>query len=125
MTADSSLCDRIAIMTTFLPNGGHAVLDIRKLEDYCLNPTHPVGRHKARVFREALGIGRDDSARLVVEFLEAARTGAASPAGADEWGSRWSVDVAISRQNKRAVVRTIWMVRVGEDVPRFVTCWVL
>jgi hypothetical protein len=65
-------------LTTRLPNGGRAVLDVRKIEDYCLNPAHPVGRHKARVFREALGIGRDDSAGLVDEFLEAARTGAAA-----------------------------------------------
>ena len=36
-------------------------------------------------------------------------------------GSRWSVDVAISRQNRRAMVRTIWMVWVGEDFLRFVT----
>jgi hypothetical protein len=47
-------------VTTRLPNGGQAVLDIRKIEDYCLNPGHPLGRHKARVFHEALGIGRDD-----------------------------------------------------------------
>jgi hypothetical protein len=85
----------------------------------------PKGRHKARVFHVAFGIGRDDSAGLVDEFLEAARTGVASPAGADESGPRWSIDVAISRQNKRAVLRTIWMVRVDEAVPRSVTCWVL
>jgi len=108
-----------------LPNSGRAVLDIRKIEDYCLNPDHPLGRHKARVFREALGIGRAEAAGLANEFLNAVGTGAASPAGADEWGPRWSVDVAISRQNRRAMVRTIWMVRVGEDFPRFVTCWVL
>ena len=41
-------------MTTHLPGGDKAVLDIRKIEDYCLSPIHPRGRHKARVFREAL-----------------------------------------------------------------------
>src|SRR5580704_490386 len=107
-------------MTIRLPNGGEAVLDIRKIEDYCLNPDHPVGRHKARVFREALGVGRAEAAGLADEFLKATRTGAASPAGVDEWGSRWSVDFAISRQNRRAMVRTVWIVRVGEDFPRFV-----
>jgi hypothetical protein len=112
-------------LATGLPNGGQAVLDIRKIEDYCLNPGHPLGRHKARVFREALGIGRDDSAVLAGEFLEAARTGSASPAGADEWGPRWSIDVQISRQNRSAMVRTIWMLRLDEQSPRFVTCWVL
>jgi Domain of unknown function (DUF6883) len=48
-------------MTTFLPNPDQAVLDIRKIEDYCLNPLHPRGRHKARVFREALDLQRDDA----------------------------------------------------------------
>jgi len=43
----------------------------------------------------------------------------------DEWGERWQVYVAISRQNRRAMVRTVWIVRSGDEVPRFVTCWVL
>jgi Domain of unknown function (DUF4926) len=38
-------------MTTHLPNGDRAILDIRKLEDYCLSPSHPRGRHNTRVFR--------------------------------------------------------------------------
>jgi hypothetical protein len=108
-----------------LPKGEGAVLDIRKIEYYCLNPDHPVGRNKARVFRDALGIVRSDAGALRVEFLEAARVGVTAAAGADDWGRRWFVDVVVSRQDKRAVVRTIWMVRVGEDIPRFITCWVL
>jgi len=39
---------------TRLPNGGRADLDIRKLTDYCPRPDHSRGRHKARVFRDAL-----------------------------------------------------------------------
>jgi hypothetical protein len=39
-------------MATRLPHGDEAILDIRKIQDYCLNPSHPRGRHKARVFRE-------------------------------------------------------------------------
>ena len=33
-----------------LPNGERAVIDIRKLQEYCLNSQHPRGRNKARVF---------------------------------------------------------------------------
>lgn len=108
-----------------LPDGDRAILDLRKLEDYCLNPQHPVGRNKARVFREALGIVQADAASLAEEFLEAARTTEAAPAGMDDWGPRWSVDIVVSRQDKRAMVRTIWMMRREEEFPRFVTCWVL
>jgi len=43
-------------MTERLPHGNEAILDIRKIEDYCLSSSHPRGRHKARVFREALDL---------------------------------------------------------------------
>jgi len=38
-----------------LPNGSKAVVDIRKLRNYCLDPASPKGRNKARVFA-AVGI---------------------------------------------------------------------
>jgi hypothetical protein len=41
-----------------IPNGEHATIDIRKIQDYCLNPSHPRGRHKAGVFRDALNLER-------------------------------------------------------------------
>jgi hypothetical protein len=49
-------------MTKRLPRGDEAILDIRKIEDYCLNPSHPRGCHKARIFREVLGLQRNDAA---------------------------------------------------------------
>jgi hypothetical protein len=51
-------------VTAGLPRGEDAVLDIRKIEDYCLSPLHPRGRHKARVFRAALDRQRGDAAWL-------------------------------------------------------------
>jgi hypothetical protein len=112
-------------MTIHLPNGDKAVLDIRKIEDYCLSPTHPRGRHKARVFREALHVGRDDAGWLRGVLLEAARNGDATPLPADAWGNLWRIDATIGRHGKSAVVRTVWIVRAEDDVPKFVTCWVL
>jgi hypothetical protein len=61
-------------MTTYLPNSDEAILDIRKIEDYCLNLSHPRGRHKARVFGEALGLERGDAAWLRGVLLEARAT---------------------------------------------------
>jgi hypothetical protein len=110
---------------TRLPHGDRAILDIRKIEDYCLNPSHPRGRHKARVFREALGLRRSDSAWLREMLLAAARSNEASRDAVETWGTQWRLDATIGRQGKTAVVRAIWIVRTGEIVPRFVTCWVL
>ena len=60
-----------------LPNSEQAVLDLRKIEDYCLDPAHPRGRHKARIFRGALGVTRSDAAWLRSLLLDGARNGEA------------------------------------------------
>ena len=108
-----------------LPRSDEAILDIRKIEDYCLSPPHPRGRHKARVFREALGLTRGDAAWLQDALLEGARSSEASELAADACGAHWRLDVTVRRHGRTAVVRTIWIVRTGESLPRFVTCWVL
>ncbi|MEW6453560.1 MAG: DUF6883 domain-containing protein [Pseudomonadota bacterium] len=108
-----------------LPNSERAILDIRKIEDYCLSPEHPRGRHKARRFREALGLAQNDSAWLRNVLLDAVRHGEAAKLASDAYGTRWRVDVPVTRQGAAVVVRTAWIVRTGQDVPRFLTCWVL
>jgi hypothetical protein len=108
-----------------LPNREIAVLDLVKIERYCLNPSHPRGRHKARVFREALGIGVRDAAWLRSVLLEGALNFDAVRLATDRFGSRWRIDVTVMRQGKTAVVRTVWIVLTDETSPRFVTCWIL
>ncbi|HEX3484562.1 MAG TPA: hypothetical protein VHT51_05850 [Micropepsaceae bacterium] len=108
-----------------MPQNERAILDIRKIEDYCLNPAHPRGRHKARVFQEALGIKRSDAKWLRDVLLRAACEAEATELARDAFGTRWSQDVTVRRQGKFAVVKTIWILRTEGDSPRFVTCWVI
>lgn len=54
-----------------LPNAENAVVEIAKLRDYCLNPHHPDGKHKARAFQEKLGLERSDAELLRQSILEA------------------------------------------------------
>jgi hypothetical protein len=75
-----------AAMTKRLPHGDQAILDMRKIEDYCLNPSHPRGRHKARVFREALDLQRSDASWLRDALLDTARSAEAFQDGEDAWG---------------------------------------
>ncbi len=107
------------------PTFQQAILDVRKIEDYCLDPTHPRGRHKARVFREVLGIVQADAMWLREMLLSGATTATAIQLESDGLGFRWRLDISIARQKKSAVVRTIWIVSSAEEGPRFVTCWVL
>lgn len=69
-----------------LPGAELAVVDIDKLRNYCLNPAHPRGHHKARVFASALRILQSDAEWLRVRLLDAALVGDVNEAEADEYG---------------------------------------
>lgn len=109
---------------TRLPNGNRAIVDAQKLTDYYLSPTHPRGRHKARVFREALGIGQADSDWLRELLRDAARDGEATTVASDAFGTRWQIDILAARHDRSVMIRSIWIILRGEEIPRFVTCWV-
>lgn len=108
-----------------LPKAEHAVVDVAKLRDYCLNPNHPRGRHKARVFLAALGMTAADAVSLCDALLAAARTEDATSRDLDEYGQRYVLDFLMTGPAGRANVRSVWIVRVGEDGPRLSTCYVL
>ena len=112
-------------MVQRLPNGAQALVDLRKLEDYCLNLSHPRGRHKALVFRDVLGLTWADAAWLRDALLTAAERDEAIPVTSDAWGEQWRVDTQMTRQGRTVVVRSVWIVRTGEMYPRFVSGWVL
>ena len=86
-----------------LPNGHRAIVDLVKLRDYCLSPQHPTGRHKARVFRAALGF---DQSRY-------------------RWPKSYVIDFTLTATPAAATVRSCWIIRTGEDVPRLTSCFVL
>ena len=90
-------------MSGRLPNGDRAILNIRKLSGYCLNPEHPRGRHKARVFWDALGIARGDAADLQVRLLDAAEREEATLL----WSDAWAID-GRSTSRSRDIVAALW-----------------
>jgi hypothetical protein len=61
-------------VTNLLPNAENAVVDIRKLRNYCLNPEHREGKHKARLFLSALGMTADNAEDLQQILLEVVKT---------------------------------------------------
>lgn len=75
-----------------VPNAENAVVDIRKLRDYCLNPNHDEGKHKARMFAAAFGLTAKDAEVLRVVFLAAVQNNDANPGRFDHFGQRYTVD---------------------------------
>jgi hypothetical protein len=107
-----------------LPNGERAIVDIRKLRDYCLNPDNPRGSGKARVFAAALGITAEDASELRKRLLEIARTEEAELGELDIYGQRYTVDFEMVTESGKAIVRSGWIVLHDETVPRLTTCYV-
>lgn len=108
-----------------LPNPEFAVVDLRKLRDYCLNPEHPRGKHKAQVFSVALGLGAGDAEELRETLLSAARSEEAITGEEDEYGKRYVLDSEMRTAVGTATVRSGWIVRHGEDFPRLTSCYVV
>ncbi len=108
-----------------LPNAARAIVDIEKLRDYCLSESHPRGKHKARVFATALGLTANDVLELRDALLSAIRAEEAVAGERDQYGQRYIVDFSMRRQGRKAVVRSAWIIRRGEDVPRLTSCYVL
>jgi hypothetical protein len=108
-----------------LPNGENALVDIEKLIEYCLSPQHPRGKHKARVFMSACGIGADYAEPLRQQLLEAAAKGQATELPEIGYGRRYNVEWNIAGPHGTALIRTAWIIRPEEDFPRFVSAFVL
>ncbi len=53
-----------------IPNADKAIVDIRKLRDYCFNAEHDDGKHKARLFSAILGMNAADADTLRQTLLE-------------------------------------------------------
>jgi hypothetical protein len=84
-----------------LPGHEHAIIPEAKLR-YSLDPTHPTGRDKARVFASALGLDLTSTAtleRIVREGIsvhEAARRGTFVD-GTQRWVVEWCVLARLGR----------------------------
>jgi len=107
-----------------LPNGECAIVDIRKLQGYCLNTHHLRGRNKARVFA-SIGIREANSEELRAALLAAAVKTEARLGIANRYGQRYIVDFDLVRQGRIVSIRSTWIVRTGEDLPRLTSCYVL
>ena len=107
-----------------LPNPDLAVVELAKLRDYCLNPAHPRGRHKARVFAAALGLTSQDAAMLQGALLGAARTNEVLLGEIDSYGQRYVLDFNMTTGMGTATIRSHWIILLGNDFARLTSCYV-
>jgi hypothetical protein len=88
-----------------------------------LNPDHPRGKHKARVFAAVLGFTVEHAEQLRDALLTAAVTAEAQPAGSDRFGDRYVVEFDITGPKGSGRLRSTWIVPRGEPGPRLTSCF--
>lgn len=93
-----------------LPGGGDVEIDPRKLTDYALSPTHPVGKHKARLFASRLGLSQAGAPVLEAALRAAAASQEAVLIKSDDWGQRWQVDFMFQFGALSAMITSGWIV---------------
>lgn len=107
-----------------LPNYQKAFIDDKKLVDYCLNPEHVVGKHKAQVFKSALGITVQNYLVLKQSILNAIANKDCIELNSIEHGKLFAVDFEMTTFDYKATVRSSWIIKNKEDFPRLTTCYI-
>ncbi len=106
-----------------LPNPDRAVIEPAKLRDYLLSAAHPVGRFKA-VFFSALGFSQENWTELETALRTQHVREEAEPSKKSRHGETFEIHATLIGPSGRvANVASVWIVRAGEDFPRFVTAY--
>jgi hypothetical protein len=108
-----------------LPGADRAVVPPDKLYDYVLCPDHPKGRHKARVFQSALGIGQEDWEYLRDQITEGTEAGSVTDVRSTRYGFLYEVPMLVEGLNGEThEVVTAWIIYEGDEIPRLTTAYV-
>jgi hypothetical protein len=100
-----------------------ALVERGKIVDYLLNPAHPDNGGKAPFFM-ALGFRREAWETLAAALRRLALNSPVTQNMETVHGKKYIVDGVIETPvGKTPVVRTVWIINSGFDVPRLVTAY--
>jgi len=106
-----------------LPKADRAIIEERKLRDYLLSPSHPIGRFKAAFFRR-LGYAQENWSRLDQDLRVQHLSQDVEELGPSRHGTKYKIEGPLVGPNGESVqLVSIWIVRKGEDRPRFITAY--
>jgi hypothetical protein len=106
-----------------LPRALEAEITEAKLADYLLNPAHPDNGGKA-IFFARLGFVRENCEGLSAALRRLAKETEVAKVFESPYGTKYVLDGWLpGRNNKRAKVRSIWIVDMGRQIPRLVTAY--
>jgi hypothetical protein len=106
-----------------LPNAEEAIIEEKKIRDYLLSFSHPIGRFKAAIFLH-LGYNSENWRQLEIDFREQHLPCEAEEIGTNRYGTKYKIEAPLKGPNGKAIEMTsIWVIEDGEDRPRLVTVY--
>jgi coproporphyrinogen III oxidase-like Fe-S oxidoreductase len=79
--------------------------------------------YKAQLFKNLLDLDADDAEELENFIRQSILETDYENGKIDEFGIRFIVDFKMNRFNRAAIVRTTWIILVGEEIPRMTSCY--
>jgi len=108
-----------------LLNADNAVIHMDKFINYALNTEHPIGKHKAYVFRDVLGYTISTAESLVIKIRDGIYKFPATFKGSDNFGDKYEIIMEIEGVNGRtSLVVTCWIIDSGSDIPRLTSVYI-
>lgn len=106
-----------------LPNYEKAFIDPAKIRDYILSQSHPIGRFKAALFLK-MGYAQENWKQLADDIANHHLPMEAEPLEKTRYGQKYAITGLIRVPNGKIVLlRSIWIILNGEDLPRFITIY--
>ena len=104
-----------------MPNAEHVFIEQVKLRDYLLSEAHEDGRHKAKMFN-SVGFLGGMFRELEAELLRVGRENDVVEVEEVVWGTKYVVHGLVTAPDeRRALVKSVWIIDKGNDAPRLVT----
>ena len=106
-----------------IPNADQAVIEPEKLYGYLLAPSHPIGRFKAAFFL-TLGYTSDNWRRLDADLRSQHLSQESTLEASAMYGQKYTIRARLEGPSgASADTVSVWVVRTGEEFPRFVTAY--
>ena len=104
-----------------LPNAERAIVDERKVREYLLSKSHPIGRFKAAFLARA-GFDASNWVDLSDALLDLARSGEAILGETNEYGQKYVISGILEGPSGSLLqVTTVWILPTPDALPRLVT----
>lgn len=106
-----------------LPNYEKAFIDPTKIRGYILSTEHPIGRFKAALFQR-IGYTKENWEKLINDIRNYHLPLDAEPVERNKYGRKYVIKGNFkSPSGKIVMLKSMWIILDGEDIPRFITIY--